>query len=44
MGSERISQLAYDRGTLEIMTPLLPHEYNNRLMHFLSYFCTVAPY
>jgi Uma2 family endonuclease len=35
MGSERISRLAYDHGTLEIMTPLLPHEHNNRLIHNL---------
>lgn len=34
-GSDRISRLAYDHGTLEIMTPLLPHEHNNRLIHNL---------
>ncbi|MFQ4143217.1 Uma2 family endonuclease [Chlorogloeopsis sp. ULAP02] len=27
MGEERASRLTYDQGTLEIMTPLLPHEY-----------------
>lgn len=35
MGEDRVSRLAYDRGTLEIMTPLLPHEHNNRLIHNL---------
>jgi hypothetical protein len=27
MGNDRASRMAYDRGTLEIMTPLLPHEH-----------------
>jgi len=35
MGEDRVSRLIYDRGTLEIMTPLLPHEHNNRLIHNL---------
>ena len=35
MGEDRVSRLAYDRGILEIMTPLLPHEHNNRLIHNL---------
>ena len=35
MGEDRVSRLAYDHGTLEIMTPLLPHEHNNRLIHNL---------
>lgn len=34
-GEDRVSRLAYDQGTLEIMTPLLPHEHNNRLIHNL---------
>lgn len=35
IGEDRVSRLAYDCGTLEIMTPLLPHEHNNRLIHNL---------
>jgi Uma2 family endonuclease len=35
MGETRSTRLAYDNGTLEIMTPLLPHEHNNRLIHNL---------
>jgi Uma2 family endonuclease len=35
MGDNRITRLAYDHGTLEIMTPLMPHESNNRLIHNL---------
>ena len=35
MGEDRASRLAYDRGTLEIMTPLMPHEHNNRLLDHL---------
>jgi len=35
MGDKRTSRLAYDQGMLEIMTPLMPHEYNNRLIHNL---------
>lgn len=37
MGNDRASRLAYDRGTLEIMTPLLPHEYWNRLIERLIF-------
>jgi|SRR6478672_875334 len=33
MGNNRASRLAYDQGMLEIVTPLMPHEYNNRLIH-----------
>lgn len=32
MGSQRGSRLAYDEGTLEIMTSLMPHENSNRLI------------
>lgn len=35
MGEDRACRLAYDRGTLEIMTPLMPHEHNNRLFEHL---------
>jgi len=35
MGEDRVIRLAYDHGLLEIMTPLLPHEHNNRLIHNL---------
>ncbi len=35
MGENRPSRLAYDQGTLEIITPLMPHEYNNRFIHNL---------
>ncbi|MBE9049228.1 Uma2 family endonuclease [Nostocales cyanobacterium LEGE 11386] len=35
MGGNRATRLAYDHGTLEIMTPLMPHEHNNRLIHNL---------
>ncbi len=37
MGNDRASRMAYDRGTLEIMTPLLPHEYWNRLIERLIF-------
>ncbi|MBW4596934.1 MAG: Uma2 family endonuclease [Brasilonema angustatum HA4187-MV1] len=37
MGEDRASRIAYDRGTLEIMTPLLPHEYWNRLIERLIF-------
>ncbi|KAB8318995.1 Uma2 family endonuclease [Tolypothrix campylonemoides VB511288] len=37
MGNDRASRIAYDRGTLEIMTPLLPHEYWNRLIERLIF-------
>lgn len=29
-GEDRVSRMTYDRGTLEIMTPLMPHERANR--------------
>lgn len=32
MGEERKNRIAYDSGTLEIMTPLMPHENSNRLI------------
>ncbi|MBD2412862.1 hypothetical protein FACHB389_05800 [Nostoc calcicola FACHB-389] len=32
MGSERNKRLAYDKGIVEIMTPLMPHENSNRLI------------
>ena len=32
MGEDRATRLAYDRGRLEIMTPLMPHESNKRLV------------
>jgi len=35
MGDNRATRLTYDRGTLEIMTPLIPHEYNKRLIEKL---------
>ncbi|MFH7030576.1 MAG: Uma2 family endonuclease [Heteroscytonema crispum UTEX LB 1556] len=35
MGDNRITRLAYDHGTLEIITGLMPHESNNRLIHNL---------
>ncbi|MBW4509715.1 MAG: Uma2 family endonuclease [Scytonematopsis contorta HA4267-MV1] len=31
-GSERKTRIAYDKGTLEIMTPLMPHENSNRMI------------
>jgi Uma2 family endonuclease len=37
MGNNRATRLAYDCGTLEIMTPLMPHEYNNRLLEHLVF-------
>jgi len=37
MGNDRASRMAYDRGTLEIMTPLFPHEYWNRLIERLIF-------
>ncbi len=37
MGEDRASRLTYDRGTLEIMTPLLPHQYWNRLIEYLIF-------
>jgi Uma2 family endonuclease len=35
LGDNRSSRLAYDRGLLEIMTPLLPHEHYKRLIEKL---------
>jgi Uma2 family endonuclease len=35
MGNHRATRLAYNQGTLEIMTPLMPHEHNNRLLQNL---------
>lgn len=40
MGSERKTRLAYDNGTIEIMTPLMPHENSNRLIEvFVGVLC-----
>jgi Uma2 family endonuclease len=35
LGETRSAQLTYDQGLLEIMTPLMPHERNNRLIEKL---------
>lgn len=35
MGDNRVTRVAYDQGTLEIMTPLMPHEHNKRLLEKL---------
>ena len=35
MGDRRATRLAYDCGMLEIMTPLMPHEHNKRLIEKL---------
>ena len=37
MGDNRATRLAYDHGILEIMTPLMPHEHNNRLLEHLVF-------
>lgn len=37
MGDNRATRLAYDQGILEIMTPLMPHEHNNRLLEHLIF-------
>lgn len=37
IGNHRTNRLAYDQGILEIMTPLMPHEYNNRLLEHLVF-------
>ncbi|AFY43559.1 Uma2 family endonuclease [Nostoc sp. PCC 7107] len=37
MGNNRTTRLTYDQGTLEIMTPLMPHEHNNRLLEHLVF-------
>lgn len=40
MGSERNSRFAYDNGTIEIMTPQMPHENSNRLIEvFVGVLC-----
>ncbi|ABA21502.1 conserved hypothetical protein [Trichormus variabilis ATCC 29413] len=40
MGNERNSRFAYDRGIVEIMTPLMPHENFNRLIEgFIIVLC-----
>ena len=40
MGSERNSRLAYDNGTVEIITPQMPHENSNRLIEvFVGVLC-----
>ncbi|NDJ21390.1 Uma2 family endonuclease [Nostoc sp. B(2019)] len=37
IGDNRATRLAYDHGILEIITPLMPHEYNNRLLEHLVF-------
>jgi Uma2 family endonuclease len=37
MGEEPAARLTYDQGMLEIMTPLFPHEYWNRLIERLIF-------
>lgn len=40
MGSDRTNRIAYDKGTIEIMTPLKPHESSNRLIEvFVGVLC-----
>jgi Uma2 family endonuclease len=40
MGSQRNHRISYDLGTLEIMTPLMPHENSNRLIEvFIGVMC-----
>jgi Uma2 family endonuclease len=40
MGSQRKNRIAYDSGTIEIMTPLMPHENSNRLIEvFIGVMC-----
>ena len=40
MGSQRNNRLAYELGTVEIMTPLMPHENSNRLIEvFIGVMC-----
>jgi Uma2 family endonuclease len=36
MGSDRTNRIAYDNGTIEIMTPLKPHENSNRLIEVFA--------
>lgn len=35
LGENRAARLAYDQGMLEIMSPLMPHEHNKRLIEKL---------
>jgi Uma2 family endonuclease len=37
MGDKRVTRVAYDGKMLEIMTPLMPHEHNNRLLEHLVF-------
>ncbi|MCW5317415.1 Uma2 family endonuclease [Nostoc sp. KVJ3] len=37
MGEDRASRITYDQGMLEIMTPLMPHEYWNCLLKMLIF-------
>jgi Uma2 family endonuclease len=37
MGTERVTRLTYDFGTLEIITPLMPHENSNRFIEGLVF-------
>jgi Uma2 family endonuclease len=40
MGVRRKNRIAYDLGTVEIMTPLMPHENSNRLLEvFIGVMC-----
>ncbi|BAZ29196.1 hypothetical protein NIES4074_16350 [Cylindrospermum sp. NIES-4074] len=40
MGSDRTNRITYDNGTIEIMTPLKPHENSNRLIEvFVGVLC-----
>ncbi|MEH2374483.1 Uma2 family endonuclease [Nostoc sp.] len=40
MGSERNSRFAYDNGTIEIITPQMPHENSNRVIEaFVGVLC-----
>ena len=40
MGSSRNTRLAYENGTLEILTPFLPHENSNRIIEgFIGVLC-----
>ncbi len=43
MGEDRACQLAYDRGMLEILTPLLPHDlklrFNIRIPYLFQLLC-----
>ena len=34
-GGDRYNRFTYNQGILEIMTPLMPHEHNNRLLQNL---------